>query len=691
MMLRHPTLVFALMLLSCGPWGCSSSGSGSRPEKDATDASEVAVLEDLVEPRGDAFDLTLGDCEGDATGPADAWVFVRDNYETVHGWILLDNDPVAVSESIRAAADYGVNHIQLSHDLIMNVEDILGDDEAIAVRRKTLNDAIELGHELGMKVFVWTHEWSGVDPDICYDPQDAVWLGRAEAYRQLFTLLPSLDGVVLMFGSAPFPPWLTFCSCEWCSQNYPDLSVLTAPPPEERLEAVTQQVGEVVVNELGRELLVRTFVHEPAEIEWHSKGLAAVRGVDFTGMHKGPVQDWQPYNPHHPCTGNIGEHPSVMELDLAGEYYGLSELPFCAPGYYRYRMQYLWEHKGIGVVSRVQRGTHHALGTPNEINLLTVRRLLQDMDMPLDDIWLEFLTAHYGVIPGTEAFAILKKILEDTFAIRLKSHYVLGIWALEKGSGLPDNWTMDEFNGRGKMPKWDAAWTEHWNHMNEPDEAVVRWIWQEGNEAVDLARSSETLLAGIAGELEPGKALTLALQLTHQRLAAEAWRDIDLMMWSRKVLKGASEGELWDWYCWAALDLERLKQEMVAEGLSGLAVASPEQVGDFLSTAVPDWTVLKQGTSSPPSWFSPVTVVAVSESAVSVAFSANVDSEVFLEWGSTLPDYEFSRSVGVLEPGAERVETIDGLASGKRILVRLRTESPTVGEIRGGEFWVFVP
>lgn len=90
-------------------------------------------------------------------------------------------------------------------------------------------------------------------------------------------------------------------------------------------------------------------------------GLKSVKDVEFTGMHKGPVHDWEPYNPHHPCIGNIGNHPCVQELDVAGEYYGLAILPFCAPGYYRYRLNHLWRNNGEGAVMRVESGTSSAL------------------------------------------------------------------------------------------------------------------------------------------------------------------------------------------------------------------------------------------------------------------------------------------------------------------------------------------
>ena len=228
----------------------------------------------------------------------------------------------------------------MSHDLIMNIDEILygyngQSNDQIDQRVETLNLGIDLAHQNGMKAYIWAHELSETGFAICWEPNNEIWQSRADAYREGLAKLPDLDGVILMFGSAPAPPWTVFCNCDWCDENYPD-ELLFRPTNTDKVTIIMENVGNVIVNELGKELFVRTFVHEPGELEWHSDGLAASTGVEFTGMHKGPVQDWVPYNPHHANMGAIGPHPSIIELDTAGEYYGQSVLPFASPGYYWY-------------------------------------------------------------------------------------------------------------------------------------------------------------------------------------------------------------------------------------------------------------------------------------------------------------------------------------------------------------------
>lgn len=678
----------ALLAVSLAVVGCSSPG-GSFPNEPAVvdaEAADVAELLRRSDARLDGDGAVLADVRsGDLRGE---WVFDRAAYEPVHGWILLDADPAAVHQTIEMAAQYGVNHIQLSHGLIMNIEDILGDDEASLQRVETLNLGIGLAHERGMKVYVWSHEFSGTDFEICYGPKGEVWAQRGEAYRQAFQLLPALDGIILMYGSAPAPPWFSLCMCEWCLDNYDDLP-LFIPPNDERLRLITEHVGEVVVNELGRELFVRTFVHEPAEIAWHGEGLMAASGVEFTGMHKGPVQDWQPYNPHHPNMGNIGNHPSVMELDLAGEYYGLSELPFCAPGYYWYRMNHLWQSKGIGVVARIQRGSHHAIGTPNEVNLLAVRRLLEDHSTPLEAIWDEFIEDYFGLAPTSEGQASLKQVLMDTFPIRRKSHYALGIWALEKGSDLPADTKLGEFNDRGKMPQWDPDWQDIWDRLDKPDRATVLQLHQEGSEAVDLAQSSLARFPDFAGQLEAGIATDLERQLQHQYLAARAWRAVDLFIWCRRAGMGGTDfPERKGWQRWAFEELEATKAEMESLALEAVTVASPgrmEQFAEAVAGTVPQDVEAVQPAGL---FFSPLTSRRTGPGAFELTFIASHGVAVDVDYGLEMPDYGSVLSAGEVEAGAETTVELGGLEPDRRYVVRLRAKWEGTEQV-GGDFWLF--
>ncbi len=663
-----PRLLPALLLLAA----CTST-PGAAPPVDTVDAAESV---DLPGP-------------GDAAGDVDAVdVWIPPAAPPVHGWMLLDADPAAVAESIAAAAGFGVNHIQLSHDLIGEIDEVLGEDPETLARVETLNLAIELAHGHGMKVYAWAHEFTGGAMEVCFAPDDPFWDARAEAYAAAFERLPGLDGVILMFGSASPPPWLSFCACDWCLENYDDLP-LFIPPPDERLRMVIEHIGGAIVG-AGRELFVRTFVHEPAEIGWHSDGLAAAQGVPFTGMHKGPVQDWQPYNPHHPCMGAIGEHPGIVELDVAGEYYGLSVLPWAAPGYYRYRLNHMWESGGRGAVLRVQRGAHHALGTPNEVNLVAVRRLLEDPATPLDAVWEEFITGRYGLPADAPETGTLRRILRDSFPIRRKSHYVLGIWALEKGSDLPDGLVLDMFGGRGKMPKWDPDWQEIWDRLDAPDDEVVRWIWQEGTEAVRLAGDASLELGTVVDALAPEDAADLTRRLDHQRLAARAWRAVDLYIWSTRAQShadGPFDG-LEGWKVWAWEELVAVHDAMNDAGLAGLSPAGPAAVQalvEALAAGVPGVP------PAPPEGllFDPIRTDAVTATTATLRLRANRDATVQVDYGLEIPDYGTTVEVDLVA-GVEAVVVLEGLTPNARWVVRLRgAEEGRL--VLGGDFWIFTP
>jgi len=586
--------------------------------------------------------------------------------------MLLDADPAAVVESIEAAALFGVNHIQLSHALIGEIDDVLGDDPATLERVETLNMAIALAHGHGMKVYAWAHEFTNDAMEVCFAPDDPFWTDRGNAYEAAFERLPGLDGVILMFGSSSPPPWLSFCTCDWCLDNYDDLP-LFIPPPGERLRMVVEHIGGAIVGQ-GRELFVRTFVHEPAEVGWHSEGLSTSEAVPFTGMHKGPVQDWQPYNPHHPCMGAIGAHPGIVELDVAGEYYGLSVLPWAAPGYYRYRLNQMWATGGVGAILRVQRYAHHALGTPNEVNLLAVRRLLEAPGTPLDAIWEEFITGRYALLSMTPEFEALRRIFEDSFPIRRKSHYALGIWALEKGSDLPDGMSLDMFNGRGKMPKWDPDWQEVWDALDVPDEVVVRWLWQEGTEAVRLAEQASEVFPTIAPHLAAEQAADLARRLDHQRLSTRAWRAVDLFIWGTKA-QAHPDGpfpEVDAWRVWAWEELVAVQSEMIDAGLEGISPAGPASVQalvDAFAAGVPAVEAAAPGGLL----FEPVRVDAVTATSATLRIRANRDATVSLDYGLEIPDYGETIDVE-LGGGEETTLDLEGLSPNSRWVVRLRGE-----------------
>ena len=644
--------------------------------------------------------ILLGGCSGDGTTPnpvdAGSDSAIDDGgpmgvppAKPIHGWILLEDDPDVVARTIEAAARYGVNHIQLSHDLIMNIDDVLDGSASATERIALLEQAAKLADDRGMDTYVWAHELSQSPLDVCYEPGGEVWAARAEAYRAAFAAMPHVDGAVMMFGSSPVPVWGTLCTCAWCADTYPGTSAFLAPPNDERIRLVTEQVGGVVVNELGKGLLMRTFVHNPQENEWHVGGLSRARGVEFYGMHKSEVQDWQPYNPPDPTMGMAERRYAVVEMDAAGEYYGTSELPFCAPGYFRYRLRHARENLGVGAVVRVERGGSSALGTPNEINLLSIAMLLDNPDAALDTIWDQFLAEHFGLAPGEAGQDTLRRVLETTFTIRLASHYVLGIWALEKSSDIPAGATLDQFRDRGKMPKWDADWQPLWDELDTPDTATVLAIWQEASEAIALAAESVDDVATLESILAPASYADLQRRIAHQLRSAAAWRDVKLFIWADLALrKGDGNPALAGWLRWAHEDLSAIADTMEQEGLSDVNLASPARIRTFVDNTVSRVDGAVPASPPPQALFAPVRTLAVTSSSATLEVATTSEAEVELDYGLEVPDFGEIVDLGTLAPGAARVVTLEGLEPGRRYVVRLRA---SVGGTvhRGGYHWVF--
>jgi len=677
------SLLAVLLVAAC------SNSADDAPPTDGDAEIEPDDDSELLDEDGDAAEEDGEEEIADRDDDSEAeWEFDRDDYTIINGWILLDSDPEAVRATIETAADYGVNHVQLSHDLIMNIEDILGDGSEVLQRIETLNMGIALAHDYGMKAFIWAHEFSAAGPGVCYAPDDPVWEARSQAYRDGLARIPDVDGVVLMFGSAPNPPWFTICTCDWCAENY-DLPAWESPPNEERIRILTEKVGGTIVNELGKTMLVRTFVHEPAEIGWHSQGLAAVQGVEFAGMHKGPVQDWQPYHPHDPCGGAIGPHPSVLEDDVAGEYYGLSTLPFCSPGYFRYRLKHLWDRNGIGAVIRVQRGSEHALGTPNEVNVYAISELLKDIHKPLESIWDEFIASFYGLNPGDEGQTIIEQVLKLTFPIRLKSHYVLGIWALEKGSDLPDGVVLDQFYDRGEMPKWDPDWQSIWDALDKPDRQTVIAVWQEGTEAVELAEQSLADAEPLADSLAPEQWTDLLRRLKHQKYAAEAWRAVKLFIWATRAAPLHADDPLPPaWAAWAHRELGAIRQAMIDDGLADASPAGPSRIAQFLSSTTPPAGAT--AAMPDPLKISPLALEQPASDRVVVRFRIDREARVTIDYGLEIPDYGQTVEAGVVPAGVEQTVELADLEPGKRYVCRARVELDGLTYL-GGDYWIFTP
>lgn len=314
---------------------------------------------------------------------------------------------------IDIAPSYNVNHIQLSHDIVMYLRHITHD----STRQRHINELIGQAHKRGMECYIWVHAISYLPPEFRIghranldDPR--VWAHEEEQYRAVLRLCPEIDGIILSFGDC----------CHY--HLYNDNQVVTGMDRSERILRYIEMVQGVCAS-LGKILYVRDWAGGQATVEAIKRAPAAVRV-----MTKTDIGDFQQTDPHNPLLGAFGDRMQVVEFDLCGEYLGRAWVPWCAPEYVAYR----WRHavaKGVsGAVGRVDAfdfghhldcapygvpspvGGSHALGTPNEINLFAFARLLEDPETPRETIWKDWTSTRYGPDASSYVTAALHRTFE---------------------------------------------------------------------------------------------------------------------------------------------------------------------------------------------------------------------------------------------------------------------------------------
>ena len=422
---------------------------------------------------------------------------------------------------VDSAARYGITQLQLSHDIVMNIDEILADSS----RARLIEHVAEYADSRGIDTYVWSHEVNtrgrGREYLVDQNPRDRArfWAARWSAYREALRKCPSLDGVVLMFGSSPRDPWEVV---------NPAIFAPSVSNPE-RVHWITENLRRILVDELGKKLIVRTFIHQPEELRWVRDGLQGISGI--TVMSKCVPQDWEPYYPHNPLIGAFPQAKQIVEFDLAGEYTGATEVPYPLPDYLKYRLDYDRAKGVVGAAGRTERYERLTWGKVNEINVFAFSRLLNDPDAQPEQVWREWVRRRYGLSPDSRAGRGLIKMLRRTFDATRKTFLVKGFWALRKGTTVPRlRHALGMLPGRS-IAKWDPAFRPLEDSLAA---ASLRTLWavhQEKLEAQELADSSWAEFARIAPALRSGDVAELARELDNLRLCTRVWTYVADAVW----------------------------------------------------------------------------------------------------------------------------------------------------------------
>ncbi|MDD4225210.1 MAG: hypothetical protein WCY58_01985 [Mariniphaga sp.] len=231
----------------------------------------------------------------------------------VQGWNILSDDEKLAEMVIEHSRDYSINHLQLSHHLIMDLRHAKN-----PARAARINRLVNRAHEAGIpKVLIWDHMLYPLD----YYPEEfrtgpgnlidldnpEFWAWIKNDYREMLRLVPEIDGLIL-----------TFIETGARIENQYSRVLKT---PQEKLAAMIDTISSLIIDEKGLELYVRTFFYTRQERENMLNCLNLIQNEGLRVMTKEVPHDFFLTHPSASYVGNI-KFPVIIEFDAAHEYNG---------------------------------------------------------------------------------------------------------------------------------------------------------------------------------------------------------------------------------------------------------------------------------------------------------------------------------------------------------------------------------
>jgi hypothetical protein len=332
------------------------------------------------------------------------------SFTDVRGWTLLSDSEEDAMAVIARAKDYGINQLQISHELVMDLREMREADKRARVLR-----LVKAAKAAGIgEVLVWDHALYALSyypqqyrtgPDGSIDLDDpAFWTWFKQDYREMLDLLPGIDGIVLTFIE-------TGARAERQHSN-------TMTTPSQKLASVLNAVADVVVGERKLRLYPRTFSYTFAEYEVVLGAVRLIQRPEVRLLIKETPHDFFLTHPNDLHAGSIAR-PTIIEFDAGGEFNGQGQIANTFPEVFLDRWAELQKRPHvIGYVARVDRyGRSRIVGRSTEILLHALKRKTEDPAVTADRVYDEFIGARYGaaaVAPLKPAFQAARDIVTST-------------------------------------------------------------------------------------------------------------------------------------------------------------------------------------------------------------------------------------------------------------------------------------
>jgi hypothetical protein len=290
---------------------------------------------------------------------------------------------------ISLGAKYKIDGLEIRSDLSLFTSEC--GDSALAERRQTLADIVEVAMGHGQSLGIWFTLSSGEGPFV---DQAA---GLEAQLSEFFAFFPEVDELVLALGG--------------------QLPGIRLPEPKRLQDLLKTVCGRVA--SLGKRLVIRPCPVNQKEHDAIYKALAGIGSHAFTIMEPTEAFVWNPFSPDNAVLKTGASFPLRAEIDCGSEQYGQNLFLACCPEYLRERLLPARERDVASYTMRADYGNQISPGTLNEINLVAITCWLQSADLELEQIWQDWQKARLGqVVPG------LPELLEQTFEVIKRSLYV---------------------------------------------------------------------------------------------------------------------------------------------------------------------------------------------------------------------------------------------------------------------------
>ncbi|MFB6273695.1 MAG: hypothetical protein ABEL51_12450 [Salinibacter sp.] len=335
--------------------------------------------------------------------------------QEIRGWNILTDSVESGLTTIERAAEYDINHLQISHQTIMDLRHVRDEDRLAAA--KTLTNA---AHDAGIQeVAYWDHALYPLDyypdrfktgPNGTIDLDDpAFWEWLKDDYREMLEIAPDIEALILTFIE-------TGARVE--NQHSDELET-----DAEKLAAVVNAVADVVIDEHGMNLYARTFAYDQEEYDRITSAIELFEHEEVRLMMKETPHD---FLMPHPPDFFVGEfdRPTLVEFDPTGEFHGQGIVLNTFPEVFLDRAAALHKRDHVaGYVARMDRyGDTHIVNRPTEINAKAIDMYFKNpTTTSVSDVYEAFIKDRYG----EDAYPMLNNAFRNGRDITLSMFYTL--------------------------------------------------------------------------------------------------------------------------------------------------------------------------------------------------------------------------------------------------------------------------